>query len=461
MRCWERLGREPDLAALPRTLVRDWADRFLDVCRTDIRAGRITDPAVLGLNALGPRLVAFVREGTKPGLRRVLNATGVVVHTNLGRSPLCAEALRAVTEAGAHYSNVELDLETGRRGDRHAHAAALLRRLTGAEAALVVNNNAAAVLLALDSLARGREVIVSRGELVEIGGSFRIPEVMAASGAVLREVGATNRTRLADYEQAIGPQTAALMKVHPSNYRIVGFVETTSVAELAGLGRLHGLPIIEDLGSGALFDFASLGMGGEPTVRQALSQGADLILFSGDKALGGPQAGVVVGRRQYVERLERNPLMRALRPDKLTLAALEATLQLYLDPDAARSRIPVLRMIAAEPGQLRRRARRLAAMLRRELGPRLKADIAPGESCIGGGAFPEQNLETTLVRLDAGANGLGPDALRAALLRADPPLVCRIEAGVLCLDPRTLDEAEFRLAVSAVAQALRIAREEE
>src|SRR3954468_14106752 len=316
----------------------DAARSVIERAREEIRAG--VDPG-----DLAARLREELADARRPRLRRVLNATGVVVHTNLGRAPLAEEAVERVAEVARGYSNLEYDLGDGARGSRQDHVAAILRRLTGAEASLVVNNNAAAVLLALAALAEGRDVVVSRGELLEIGDGFRIPEVLARSGARLVEVGTTNRTRVADYERAIADETGAILRVHQSNFRVVGFTERPRLRDLARLAERRGLPLIDDLGSGALSPADSLVLGDEPTAASAVSDGADLVCFSGDKLLGGPQAGIVVGRAELVERLRRHPLQRALRPDKLTLAALEATLRLYLDPARARRQLPVLRML--------------------------------------------------------------------------------------------------------------------
>ncbi|MDO9630538.1 MAG: L-seryl-tRNA(Sec) selenium transferase [Humidesulfovibrio sp.] len=449
------------LGSVPRPLIKDLVNGFLDLVREEIRAGAFADEAQLTLAALYPRMLAFVRRGARPRFRRVLNATGVVVHTNMGRSLLAPEAVLAVSEAAAHYSNLEFDLTTGERGSRYTHVESLLCRLTGAEAALVVNNNAAAVLIVLDTLCKGREVIVSRGQLVEIGGSFRIPEVMAKSGAILREVGATNRTHLRDYEAAIGSDTAALMKVHTSNFRQVGFVKEVPLSDLKTLAATFGLPVIEDLGSGSLMRFDAEGLPGEPTASEAIADGADVVSFSGDKVLGGPQAGIIVGRREIIERIKKNPLNRALRIDKMTLAALEATLRLYLDPDLAKGRVPTLAMMTRPLVSLRAQAARLAALLKKHLAGRLEVSVRPGVSRVGGGAFPEADLPTALVALapllKTGA-GLDPslsvDALRQALLASDPPLVARVENGALCLDPRTLDSSEHPLVLDALRQAL-------
>jgi len=453
----------PVTEGLPRPLVKDLVNGFLDLVREEIRAGAFAEEAELTLAALYPRMLAFVRRGARPRFRRVLNATGVVVHTNMGRSLLAPEAVAAVSEAAAHYSNLEFDLATGERGSRYTHVEALLCRLTGAEAALVVNNNAAAVLIVLDTLCKGREVIVSRGQLVEIGGSFRIPEVMAKSGAVLREVGATNRTHLRDYEAAIGSETAALMKVHTSNFRQVGFVKEVPLGELKALAATFGLPVIEDLGSGSLLRLDVDGLPGEPTAAESVAAGADVVTFSGDKVLGGPQAGIIVGRREIIECIKKNPLNRALRIDKMTLAALEATLRLYLDPELAKGRVPTLAMMTRPLSSLRAQAARLAGVLKKRLPAcldgRLGVSVRQGASRVGGGAFPEADLPTALVALTplagAGKNsGLSVDALRQALLSTDPPLVARVEDGALCLDPRTLDASEHALVLGALNQAL-------
>jgi L-seryl-tRNA(Ser) seleniumtransferase len=367
-----------------------------------------------------------------PGLRRVLNATGVVVHTNLGRAPLAEEALARVADAARGYSNLELDLRDGVRGSRQDHLAALLRRLTGAEAALVVNNNAGAVLLALAALAEGREVVVSRGELIEIGDGFRIPDVLARSGARLVEVGTTNRTRAADYERAIGEETALLLRVHQSNFRLVGFTELPRLEELAALAGRHGLPLVDDLGSGALLPSDSLVLGDrEPTAQESLRAGADLVCFSGDKLLGGPQAGIVVGRADLVERLRRHPLQRALRIDKLSLAALEGTLLLHLD---APERVPVLRTLAQDAETVRARAERLAAAT--------GGSVEPTVGRVGGGALPLAELPSFACSLE--------EALAAPLRAGEPPVVGIVRDGRLLLDCLTLTDAEAGEVAAAV-----------
>jgi len=373
---------------------------------------------------------AWAAEAGRPRLRRVLNATGVIVHTNLGRAPLPDEAMERLREVGSGYSNLEYDLGSGTRGSRQDHIGGILRRLTGAEAALVVNNNAAAVLLALAALAEGREVVVSRGELIEIGDGFRIPDVLTRSGARLVEVGTTNRTRAADYERAIGPETGLLLRVHQSNFRVIGFAEQPATAELAAVAARHGLPLVDDLGSGVLTQLPD-----EPSARDALAAGADLVCFSGDKLLGGPQAGIVVGRSELVERLRRHPLQRALRADKLTLAALEGTLVLYLDPVRALREVPVLRMLAEPTEAVHARAIRLAELT----GGTVEETVAR----VGGGALPLAELPSFACALDEG--------LAEPLRRGEPPVVGVVRDGHLLLDCRTLSDAELDEAAAAVA----------
>ena len=391
----------------------------VEAARDVLRRAREEIGAGVDPGDLAERLRAELETARQPSLRRVLNATGVIVHTNLGRAPLADEALERVREAAGGYSNLEYDLRTGSRGSRQDHVARILRRLTGAEAALVVNNNAAAVLLALAALAEGREVIVSRGELIEIGDGFRIPDVLARSGARLVEVGTTNRTRAADYERAVGPDTAALLRVHQSNFRVVGFSEQPRVEELAAVARRHDIPLIDDLGSGVLGDLAD-----EPTARDALQAGADLVCFSGDKLLGGPQAGVVAGRADLVEQLRRHPLQRALRADKLTLAALEGTLLLALD---APDRVPVRRMLDEPVESVRARAERLAALV----GGEVEETIAR----VGGGALPLAELPSFACAVE--------ESLAAPLRSADPPVVGILRDGRLLLDCRTLRDDEL------------------
>ncbi|MGD0154133.1 MAG: L-seryl-tRNA(Sec) selenium transferase [Thermacetogeniaceae bacterium] len=400
-------------------------------------------------------LVADVRRRVEAklrlNLRPVINATGVVLHTNLGRAPLSADACAAIGRVARGYCNLEYDLETGQRGSRYSHVERLLTALTGAEAALVVNNNAAAVLLVLHSLARGREVVVSRGELVEIGGSFRIPEVMAQSGAILKEVGATNKTHPRDYERAIGPETAMLLKVHPSNYRIVGFTRQVTNEELVSLAAKHQVPVVEDLGSGALIDLHKLGVGPEPTVQDSLAAGVDIVTFSGDKLLGGPQAGLIVGRAEQLRVLKENPLLRALRVDKFTLAALEATLQAYLKEEAEQV-LPVLRMLTTTPVILQRRAGQLQKQLTTRLGMSCSVSLRRGFSRVGGGALPMVELPTSLVELRL--PHMSAATLSERLRQGNPPVLVRVQDDCVLLDPRTVSEEEAGLLLEAVASLI-------
>jgi len=403
----------------------DAARAVLAQAREEIRAG--ADPG-----DLMTRLREELEVSRAPRLRRALNATGVIVHTNLGRAPLADVALARVCEVAGGYSNLEYDLTTGRRGSRQDHVADVLHRLTGGEAALVVNNNAGAVLLALAALAEGREVIVSRGELIEIGDGFRIPDVLARSGARLVEVGTTNRTRGADYERAIGPDTGAVLRVHPSNFRVVGFTERPETAELAKLAHGHNLPLVDDLGSGVLVHLED-----EPSAKESVAAGADLVCFSGDKLLGGPQAGIVVGRAELVERLRRHPLQRALRADKLTLAALEGTLALYLDPERAAREVPVLRMLSESVEAVRARAERLAAIV----GGAVEETVAR----VGGGALPLAELPSFACAVE--------QELAARLRETNPPVVAVLRDGRCLLDCRTITEAEVEEVAAAVATA--------
>ncbi|MCG8533103.1 MAG: L-seryl-tRNA(Sec) selenium transferase [Desulfovibrionales bacterium] len=440
------------LSEIPRAIVRDHVNGFLNVCREEIRSQIITDPEALALDALLPRMKAYIRAQSRPHFRRVLNGTGVVVHTNLGRSLLAPSAVHAVTEACAHYSNLEFDLTTGERGSRYSHVEELLCKVCGAEAGLVVNNNAAAVLIVLDTLCKGKEVPVSRGQLVEIGGSFRIPEVMEKSGATLREVGATNRTHVRDYENVINEQTGALLRVHTSNYRIVGFHSEVSLEDMVKLGNKYELPVLEDLGSGSFTDFSSLKLGDEPTVQQVVGAGADVVTFSGDKVLGGPQAGIIVGKKKYIDMIKRNPMNRAMRIDKMTLAALEATMRLYCEPELARKEIPTLAMMFAELPELKCRARRLANRVQKVCGEHAEVAVVPGNSRVGGGSFPERDLPTALVAVTP--KQMSATALKQKLLDTDPPLVGRLENQAFCLDPRTLTDKEFLLVTDALLQGL-------
>ncbi|UCC73146.1 MAG: L-seryl-tRNA(Sec) selenium transferase [Gemmatimonadota bacterium] len=430
------------LDARPRSLVIAALRRALEGLRAELAEGRRTAVPERAEIAEATRRELAAME--TPSLRRVINATGVPLHTNLGRAPLPAAARAALETVSGGYSSLEYDIEHGARGSRHDHCSALLSELTGAEAALVVNNNAAAVVLALNELAEGLEVIVSRGELVEIGETFRVPEIIAKSGARIVEVGATNRTHPGDYEKAIGPDTGALLKVHRSNFQQAGFVSDVEIDEVAAIARRHELPVVHDLGSGMLPDAErAFGFPWEPNVRASLDAGADVVTFSGDKLLGGPQAGVILGRADLVGRLRRNPLLRALRVGKLTIAALEATLRLWRDLDVARAQVPALAMIGADPAALRERAERIARTLRercREAEIEVAADVAE----VGGGSYPGLELETWVLRI--GVSGRSERELEVACRRSTPPVIGRLRGDALCLDPRTVlpdEEAEF------------------
>jgi L-seryl-tRNA(Ser) seleniumtransferase len=394
---------------------------------------------------------ARLQRDLRPKLQPVINATGIVLHTNLGRAPVAEEAAHAAYEAARGYLNLELDLETGKRSSRQSAIREWVCRLTGAESATAVNNNAAATVIALRALCQNKEVIVSRGQLIEIGGSFRIPEIMAVSGAVLREVGTTNITRLSDYEGAIGPQTAALMLIHTSNYRVSGFTESVAVADLAALGKKYGLKVIDDIGSGALLDFARFGFQGEPVARASVAAGADLVLFSGDKLLGGPQAGILAGRKEWIGQIERDPLMRAFRLDKMTLAALEATLRLYLNEERALREVPGLRMLGASLAELRCRAEALAGRLRDAAGLR-RVDVGEDVAYVGGGSLPDQAMKTWVVEVEAHDRS---DAELAYRLRTGEPAVMgRLREGKVILDLRTVFPEQEEALAEAVRRVL-------
>ena len=392
----------------------------------------------------------LLRRRLRPSLCRVINATGVVVHTNLGRSLLPKEAIEALLLVARRYSNLEFDLSSGRRGSRYSHVEEILCELTGAESALVVNNNAAAVLLTLNTLAQGREVIVSRGELVEIGGSFRIPDVMSRSGAILREVGTTNRTHLRDYEEAINENTALLMKVHKSNFALVGFTKEVSEKELVELGRRYGLPVIEDLGSGCFIDFSKYGLLKEPTVQETLAAGLDVVTFSGDKLLGGPQAGLILGRRELIDQIKRNPMNRAVRIDKLTLAALEATLRLYRDLDQAVEHIPTLALITMSPKEIRLKAKRLVSYLRKEDLSGAKFEIRETISRVGGGALPLASPKSYAVVIES--ERYSAAKVERLLRQNEPPIISRVEEDKVFLDMRTVLPDEIPEIAAALAK---------
>ncbi len=420
--------------------------------RDAVREGRINSPEELNPPVLAEKLRAIVARKITPRLRRVINGAGVVVHTNLGRSTLAREAQEAVALAARDYCNLEYDLENGERGSRIDLVEDLIRELTGAESALVVNNNAAAVLLMLDTLCKGGEAILSRGQLVEIGGNFRIPDVMARSGTLLREVGTTNRARLSDYEAALNGETRAILWVHPSNFRVIGFHDSVPPAELACLAHSRNLPFLEDLGSGSLLDLSSYGLRDEPTVRDVLKSGVDVVTFSGDKVLGGPQAGIIAGKKRYLDAMKKNQLTRALRCGKLTLAALEATLRLYRDPEKALRSIPTLRRLTASREELYARAEDLRALIAPALRGLAECTLMDGCSRVGGGAFPEQDMPTALLCLRPLA--LSATELKKRLLAVQPPVVGRLEHDLFQLDLRTLEDGDFHDLARVLGEAL-------
>jgi L-seryl-tRNA(Ser) seleniumtransferase len=433
-------------AALPRALLVGAAREEIAAARQSIAEGSPAPTAADLADSARRRAQAQAA----PSLRPVINATGIIIQTNLGRAPLSTAALAAMRDVGMGYSNLEYDLAAGARGSRSSHLVALLCRLTGAEAALAVNNNAAAIYLALSALAIGREVIVSRGQAIEIGGGFRIPDVLRQSGATLVEVGTTNRTYMSDYAAAISERTALLMRIHASNFRLTGFVHEASLADLAALAHERGVATLDDLGSGTLLPTAPYGLAAEPTVQESIAAGADLVTFSGDKLLGGPQAGLIVGRAALVAKLRQHPLARALRVDKTTLAGLEATLLAYLHGRATEE-VPVWRMIAAQPDALRARAERLAAALRSDTeDSRMAISVVGCESAVGGGSLPGETLPSYAV----GLHGTQPDILARALRQATPPVIGRVAEGRLQLDVRTVLEEQDTALVVAVRDVM-------
>ena len=432
---------------LSHNVVVDGVRRFLDDMRHQVQSAAV-EIAPTSVTELAERVARRILQRQPAPLGPVVNATGILLHTGLGRAPLAEEALEEMAAVARDYANVELDLAGGKRSRRTLEVAALLGELTGAEAALVVNNNAGATMLALAALAAGREVIVSRGQLIEIGGNYRLPDVMAASGAVLREVGTTNRTWIDDYDRAVTEQTAALMLVHTSNYVVAGFSESVGLEELVELGRRRELPVIHDIGSGAMIDFARFGFAAEPVAPQSIKAGADLVLFSGDKLLGGPQCGIILGRRALVEQIEKHPMARALRVGKLTLAALAATLRLYRDPEKALHRIPLLQLLGTSVENLKNRAERLAPQME-ATGAAQTAEPVAGVTYLGGGSIPTQQLATWCVAIRPA--GRSVDQLAAALRRGKPPVVGRVHEDRLLLDLRSVLPRQDQDLVAALA----------
>jgi len=450
----DELLLRPGVTALSGTIGRGYlveiVREVLGGVRREIVGKTIADEAALEPGRLEERIVAAVGEELAPSLRPVINASGVILHTNLGRAPLTSAVIEEFRRSVTGYSNLEYDVAAGARGKRDVHLARLITRLTGAEAAIVVNNCAAAVLVSLAALARGGEVIVSRGELIEIGDGFRIPEIMEQSGAILREVGTTNRTRIGDYENAIGERTRLLLRVHPSNFTVSGFTEKPDVSELIALGERRGLPVVEDLGSGCLVNLGEAGIS-EPTVRESVEAGFSLVLFSGDKLLGGPQAGIIAGKKELVAKVRRHPLFRALRVDKLTIAAMEATLRAYLR--AAWEEIPAQRMIRMTLKEISERMKQFAESLATEMAKRAASlEIVEGHSLVGGGSTPSQSLPTKLLRIDSQRYSATQLEERLRVAPHGIPVIARIEDGRLLIDLRTvLPEQEAQLSERIIA----------
>ncbi len=442
----QELGRSHAHELIVETIRQELAKLRQRLSRGEMLDGYSNSEAVA--RCVAERLARELR----PKLRGVINATGIVLHTNLGRAPIAEEAAKAAYEAARGYLNLELDLDTGKRSSRQNATREWVCRLTGAESATAVNNNAAATVIALRALCQGKEVVISRGQLIEIGGSFRIPEIMAVSGAILREVGTTNITRLSDYERAVGPASGALMRVHSSNYRVSGFTKTVALTDLVALGRKCKLPIIDDIGSGALLDFGRFGFQGEPIARDSITAGADLVLFSGDKLLGGPQAGILAGRKELIQRIEKDPLMRAFRLDKMTLAALETTLRVYLNEVRALAEVPVLRLLGTPMPELRQRAESLAARLREVKGldvVKIREDVA----YVGGGSLPDQAMKTFVVEIQA--HDLSDAELAHRLRMGAPAVIGRLRDEKLVLDVRTIFPEQEGPLVEAVRLAAR------
>jgi L-seryl-tRNA(Ser) seleniumtransferase len=453
----DRLLHEPAIAqaleTLPRRLVLQAIQDTLNALRLQISGSNLDQelPDIVDINParLAEKAVRTAVCKAALNIKPLINATGIVIHTNLGRAPLSAAAVEAITAVAGSYNNLEFDLVSGRRGSRQDHLEEIICDLTGAEAALVLNNNAAAVFLALNTVAAGRSVIVSRGQLVEIGGSFRIPEIMSLSGAHLVEVGTTNKTYLRDYERVVGEESAAFLKVHTSNYHMIGFTAEVDAAELADLAHRHNLVMIEDLGSGVLVDLGKYGLPAEPRVQDSIAAGVDLVTFSGDKMLGGPQAGIAVGRADLVKKMRTNQLARSLRVDKFTVAALEATLRLYYDEELAISEIPVWRMLTAESSYLLGRAERIASRFTCIFGSDC-VSIIDGISKVGGGALPAAELRTSLVSVRLKPGHGSPDAFAEELRHGNPPVIMRLQQDSLLFDPRTIFEHEEDQLVTAV-----------
>lgn len=432
----------------PRKYLIQAVREVLDLRRKEILKGQISDISeesmMVEIENTAERLSSY-------SLKPLINATGIVIHTNLGRSLLSDKTLENIKKVSGNYSNLEYDLRAGKRGKRYTHVIRVLREVTEAEDALVVNNNAAAVFLSLNTLSKGKEAIVSRGELVEIGGSFRMPEVMSASGAILREVGTTNRTNIHDYESAINNNTALIVKVHKSNFKVSGFVDEVSIEELVNLGRRYQIPVMFDVGSGCLIDLKPFGIYDEPLVRDIIKAGVDITTFSGDKLLGGPQAGIIVGRKEFIEKIQKNPLTRAMRIDKLTLAGLEATLMEYIDEDKAIENIPTIKMILQKPEKIRERAKRIAKRLKKEIKD-IQINVLPDTSRAGGGSLPEMDFPTFVVAIRS--DNISVNEIEERLRNGNPPIISRIKEGSLILDARTIRTKDMDDLVKGIKSAL-------
>ncbi|HDZ84386.1 MAG TPA: L-seryl-tRNA(Sec) selenium transferase [Nitrospirae bacterium] len=409
------------------------------------------DPEV-SIEALSGDIESAIRRLSAYKLKPLINATGIVIHTNLGRSALSDRAINNVTAIAAGYSNLEYEIAKGKRGKRYSHLKDVLIEITGAEDAVVVNNNAAAVLICLDTFARGKEVIVSRGELVEIGGSFRIPDVMESSGAILREVGTTNKTHLMDYENALCGNTAMLLKVHQSNYKIIGFTEEVSIEDLSKLGREFKIPLVADVGSGSIINLEKYGIHGEPTVMDVIKAGADLVTFSGDKLLGGPQAGIIIGKKDLIQKIQKNPMLRAMRIDKMTFAALEATFMQYLDEEKAVRDIPTVRMLTESGEAIKKRANKILSALKKSVSEQARLDVIPDQSRAGGGSLPETDFPTFSVSIKP--LNIKLNMLEKRLRLGEPPVIARIKEDSILIDARTIEDREIKTLVNCIAAAI-------
>lgn len=449
--CISTLTASGSLADIPLKRIKFCTRLYLDSLRKTLLAGQEVKQNLTDKEGIFEEMIAFIRHYHRPNLIRVINGTGIIVHTNLGRSLLPSRSIDTMISASREYCNLELNLDTGKRGSRYQHVEALLCELTGAESALVVNNNAAAVLLSLDTLAKDKQVIVSRGQLVEIGGSFRIPDIMQRSGAQMIEVGTTNRTHYQDYQNAITPETGLLLRVHCSNYRVIGFTSEVSNTELVQLGKTHSIPVMEDLGSGCFIDLSRFGLAKEPLVQEVVASGIDVVTFSGDKLLGGPQAGIIVGKKAFVEPIKQNPLNRALRIDKMTLAALESVLRLYLDDAEALREIPTLAMISASEGSIRLRAERVIEQCTERMKDFAMFSLVSTASQIGGGAMPEQNVPSWAMAVQP--FGIKASQLERRLRQATIPVLARMESDSLLIDMRTVTDEEINILLMSLHSA--------